>query len=340
MNSSGNTVVHRELFNSTLSIAIDAVYISISVVAVIFNSLICLLFYKDKSLRKPFNILLINLSLADISLALTIQPYIWIDFTKLRGNSEAGFLCAISVGLMFFLISGIANILTLSAITVIRYLGIVKNYQGRVITSNIIASSFCVVTWIIGAGTNTPNGLSFQYNENEAICYRKWPKGINGNLFSLMTTFIFMVVPILVMIICYIALVVHIWKRSLNAPERNIAAVRARKSVAMLVGLLILAFILCWSPFFATWILGRSFKYFPEGAAGEYKRQRWLRVSMISALFNSVLDPFIYTFSSQEYRKGVLQLICAPWRRKVSARSARAFTVSSELAPNVEVNEV
>ena len=340
MNISGNMVVKRHLFGSKLSTAIDVIYMSLSVADIICNSLICLLFYKDKSLRKPFHVLLLNLSLADMSSAFTIQPYIWIDFTKLEGSSESGFLCGSSVGLMFFMGSGLTNILTLSAITVMRYLGIVRNYQGRLVTSNTIITSFCIVTWVIGAATNIPNGLSFHYNKLEAICYRQWPKGINGNLYSILTTFMFMVFPILTMIICYIALAVHIWKRSFKAPGQNIAAVRARKSVAMLVGLLILAFIICWSPFFTTWILGRSFNYFPEGADGEYKRQRWLRVGMIFALFNSVLDPFIYTFSSPEYRNGIIQLISAPWRMKVSTRSTRAFTVSSELAPNVEINQV
>ena len=340
MNSTGGIVVQHHLFEPKLSRAIDAIYMSISVADIICNSLICLLFYKDKSLRKPFHILLLNLSLADMSSAFTIQPYIWIDFTKLEASSASGFLCGSSVGLMFFMSSGLTNILTLSAITVIRYLGIVRNYQGIIATSNTIVVIFCFFTWVIGAATNIPNGLSFHYNKFEAICYRHWPKGINGNLYSMLTTFIFMVIPIFAMIICYIALVVHIWKRSFKAPGQNIAAVRARKSVAMLVGLLILAFLLCWSPFFTTWILGRSFNYFLEGADGEYERQRWLRVGMIFALFNSILDPFIYTFSSPEYRKGIIQLICAPWRRKVSTRSRRAFTVSSELAPNVEVNQI
>ena len=333
-------MIYRQLFDSTLSRAIDTIYVTLSVTDVVCNSLVCLLFYKDKTLRKPFYILLLNLSLADMASALTIQPYIWIDFTAIGDNSAAGFLCASSVGLLFFMSSGLTNILTLSAITVVRYLGIVRNYQGNVITSNTIMTVYCVMTWTIGAGTNIPNGLSFQYDKTEAICYRQWPNGINGNLYSMLTTLIFMIIPIFTMIICYIALAVHIWKRSLTEPERNIAAVRARKSVAMLVGFLILAFILCWSPFFTIWILGRSLNYFPKGAEGEFERQRWLRVGMIFALFNSVLDPFIYIYSSPEFRKGVGQLVRAPWRKKESTRSRRAFTLSSELAPRVETNQI
>ena len=321
MNNSRNISAHRQLFDSTLSTTIDVAYITISVAGTVLNSLICLLFYKDKSLRKPFHILLLNLSLANMLSAFAIQPYVWIDFTKLGGNSAAGSLCAISVGLVFFLSTGLTTLLTLSAITVFRYLGIVRNYQGKLVTSKFIVASICVMTWVIGALSNIINGLSFQYNEYEAICYRKWPKEINVNLYTLLTTVLFALIPTLTTIICYIVLAIHVWKRSFEAHEQNIAAVRARKRVTLLVGLLILALTICWYPLMLVWILGKAFSYFPEGPDGEYKRQRLLRVTTILALFNSVLDPFIYIFSCPEYRKSITKFIFAKWRRKVSSSS-------------------
>ena len=309
---------------------IDAIYITLSVADIFFNSLICLLIYKDTSMRKPFHILLLNLSLTNILSALAIQPYIWIDFSKLRGNSMARFQCAISVGLAFFAPCGVANVLTLSAITVIRYLSIVKNHQGRLITSSTIVANLCIMTWVIGAATNIPNGLSFQYSKIEAICYRRWPKGINGSLYSLLTALIFGLLPIVLAVICYTALVAHVWKRSIEDPGRNIAAVRARKKVTILLGLLLLTLILCWSPVISLWVLGRAFGYFPNDRGGEYRRQRLLRISTIFALLNCTLDPFIYIFSCPEYRKGIKKLICAPWRRQVSTNSLGAFTVGGQ----------
>ena len=325
MNTSHTITPQRQLFDSTASKIIDAIYITISVTGITFNALICLLFYKDKSLRKPFNILLLNLSLVDISSAFAIQPFIWIDSTKLRGNNTARFLCAISKGLVFFMSSCAANILTLSGITIFRYLSIVKNYQGRLITSKTITVIFCIMTWVIGASTNIPNGLAVQYNEIEAICYRKWPDRVNGSFYSLLTTLLFGLFPTFLAIICYASLVFHIWKRSIEAPDINIAAVRARKRVAILVGLLLLALTICWCPLMTLWILGRAFNYFPKGFDGEYQIQRLQRLLAIFALFNSVLDPFIYIFSCPEYRKGIVKLLFASWRRKMSASSRRIF---------------
>ena len=336
MNKSGNFVVQRQLFDATVSKAITAVYTTVSVMDIASNLLICLLFCKNKTLRKPFNILLLNLSLADMASALAIQPFVWIDFTKLENDRDTGFLCASSLGLLFFMSCGLTNILTLSAVTVIRYLGIVRNYQGNIVTSNSVIIKYCIMTWVIGAGTNIPNGLSFKYNKREAICYRQWPDGINGKLYSMLTTLIFMIIPIVLMISCYFALALHIWKRSTEADGSNVAAVRARKSVAVLLGFLILAFIVCWSPFFTIWILGRALNYFPKGVEGEYERQRWLRVGMIFALFNSLLDPFIYAYSSLEYRKGLANLLCPRKKADETSRPGRAFTISSQLTLKAE----
>ena len=336
MASSGNTTVDRQLFGGTVSRAIDATYVTVSFVAIICNTLICLLFYKDKSLRKPFHIHLLNLALSNLLAAITIQPYIWIDFTKIGGNSAASFLCASSVGLVFFMTSALANVLTLSAITVMRYLSIVKNYQGRIVRSKTIAVCFCAMTWMIGIATNIPNGMSFQYNEVEAICYRKWPKGMNSSLYIVLTTLVFGLVPTVFTIACYAALVFHIWKRSIDVPGRNIAAVRARKRVAILVGLLILALILCWSPIICLWVLGRTFHFFSEGADDEYERQRWLRIFTLFCLVNSVLDPFIYIYSCSEYREGIKNCIFVLCRRKVSTKSARVFVVRSEPEPDAK----
>ena len=343
MNNSGNFVVtHRQLFDPTVAGAINSVYMTLSLLDIISNLLVCCLFYKDKALRKPFNVLLLNLSLADIVSALTIQPYVWIDFAKIdRGSGElAGFLCASSVGLMFFLSSGLTNILTLCAVTVMRYSGIVKNYQGKIMTSNTLIARYCMLTWLVGIGTNIPNALSFKYNHEQAICYRQWPSGINGNLYSMLTTLVFMIIPIVLMISCYCSLALHVWRRSNNDPGSNIAAKRARKSVTVLLGFLILAFIICWSPFFTTWILGRALNYFPKGAEGELRRQRWLRVAMIFALLNSSLDPFIYAYSSIEYRKSLFDMLSSIRKCKGAPRTTRTFTVSSRLASNADLNHV
>ena len=298
----------RRLFSPTATSIINAIYVSTSIAVIVCNMLVVVLFCKDKQMRKPFHILLLNISLTDLFSAVAIQPYVWIDFDDIPLPGHAPLLCAISVGLMLLLACSITNILTLSAVTVLRYLGVVKEYQGHLFKSKRCCIAFCLLAWLTSILTRIPGALSFSYNHKEGICYRDWPRHINGRWYSILTTFFFLMAPFLLMAGTYALLVQHIWKRSRVTNGSNQIALRARRGVAVLLGLLLLTNVVCWFPFSMVWIMGRAFHYFANGIEGEYERQRWLRIAMIFALFNSVLDPFVYVFSSSEYRDRLLKL--------------------------------
>ena len=300
----------KPLFTHATGRAITAVYVTISILVIASNFLVCLLFYKDSRMRRPFNIILFNLSLADMMSGFAIQPYIWIDYTQITASGTMGkFLCSVSVGVLCFMYCIGTTVLSLCAVTILRYLSIVRNYRGFFATSINFTTGFCIFTWITGLGLTVPSGMSFEYDRNQSTCHRTWPKGVHGNLYSLLTTLVYLLLPILLMIVCYAALVIHIWKRSNESPNSNIAALRSRRNVAVLLGLLISTLVLCWTPFTIVWIIGRVFNFFPDNAQGEYERQRWLRIAMIFAVFNTGLDPFIYMYSSSEYRKGAMKLL-------------------------------
>lgn len=300
----------KPLFEQATDTAITTVYIAISVLTIVSNFLVSLLFYKDRRMRRPFNIILLNLSLADLMSGFAIQPYIWIDYTQITAHGRMGrFLCSVSVGLLCFMYCVATTTMSLSAVTILRYLSIVRNYRGFFVTSTKFTIAFCIFTWMTGLGLTVPSGLSFNYDHNQSTCHRNWPNGVNSRLYSLLTTLIYWLLPVILMIICYTSLVIHVWRRSKSAPDRNIAAIRSRKSVTALLGLLISTLVICWTPFSIVWISGRVFSSFPDNAQGEYERQRWLRIAMIFALLNTGLDPFIYVYSSSDYRKGVMRIL-------------------------------
>lgn len=299
-----------QLFESAVDTLITVIYVILSVVTVASNFFVCFVFYKGKPMRRPFTIVLANLSFADMMSGFAIQPYIWIDFTQIKSGGYMGrLLCSVSVGLLCFMYCVATVTLSLCAVTMLRYLSIVRNYRGFAVTSNNLAVGFSIATWLAGTGLTIPSGMSFENDPNRSICHRSWPKGVNGGLFSLITIFVYLILPIILMITCYSLLGVHIWKMSLQSAGSNIAARRSRKSVTVLVGLLIFTLVICWTPFAVVWIVGRQFNYFSDGAKGEYERQRWLRVAMLFALLNSALDPFIYVYYSSDYRKGTKSLL-------------------------------
>ena len=268
-------------------------------------------------MRKPFNIILLNISIADMMACFAAQPYVWIDYAVIQAHQNLSeFFCAISFGVVLLMTFCCTTTLNLCGVTVLRYVSIVWDYRGYFVESKKFMMCLCVLTWIAGISINIPQSISHRYNNKVSICYMDWPEEVNVGLFILVTVVVFGILPLLLMLICYVSLAAHIWRRSIISSQTNIAAYRARKSVTILLGLLILAFVLCWAPFVTILILGRALNYFSDGVKDELERQRRLRIALIFVVFNSFLDPFIYVFSAMEYRKALKKLIDCFWRRK------------------------
>lgn len=309
-NTSNFTWQSRELFSPAVCTTINALYTTTSMAGFFNNAIAIMVLYRENTSRKIFNILLLNLFIADMFTCIAIQPYIWINFTKISGSgSLPGFICAASVGLIMPMICMTPNAITLFIITLLRYSIIVRNYRGFFVTSVKFIKGFCICTWIIGMLVTIPGALSFRYNHTESICYRKWPQGTNASLYSSITTSIFLVGLLMSMTICYAALAIHVWKQSRDSILTESAAERSKRRVTFLLGSLILAVLICWCPWFMVWFLGRTLNYFPNNTDGEFQRQRWLRIAMISAIINPFLDPLIYAYTSPDFRIGLRKLI-------------------------------
>ena len=299
----------RELFSYDVATSLNAFFAIISLAGALNDLIVILVLCKDRTLRIPYQIILLNLFIADLMFTVTIQPFIWIDLTKIdQKGMMAGLVCASTVGLVLPMVCMTANSFSLFAATVVRYLSIVRNYRGFLVTSKTFTKGFCVFSWITGIFVATPSAFSFRYNHEDFVCYREWPIGINGVLYSVITTGIFFICLLTVMVACYVLLTYHIWKQSLNSTLRDSAADRAKKSVSVLLGLLLLVVVVSWAPLLMVWFLGRTFNHFLDTTDGEFERQRWLRIAITFAMLSPVLDPLIYAYSSSEYRASLVKL--------------------------------
>ena len=306
--SCNSLTMNQSLFNPMERKAIKSVYMTLSIAGILNNSFALLVFYRENALRRPYTIILMNLFIADIMSGFTIQPFIWIDPTRAKSeDTVANIICAISVGFALLIICMSVNSLSLSALTILRYFSIVRNYHGIFVTSNRIAKLYCIFTWMTGLMFMLLFASSSKYNEKQRMCYREWPKGINRVVLSIVTTILTFVIPTMLMIFCYSALLAHIWRQSRSTILNNSIAIRKRKAVALLLGLLILSFFLCWSPLFFAWLLGRALNYFANGQQVEYSRQRWFRITPLFVMLNSAMDPLIYAYSSSDFRKGMIR---------------------------------
>ncbi|XP_018424240.1 PREDICTED: G-protein coupled receptor 84 [Nanorana parkeri] len=127
--------------------------IIVSLVGTVGNVLTVIAFALDKKLQTRFNLLIINLTLADILYCTFLQPFSVDSYLHLYWRSGATF-CRV-FGMLLF-VSNSVSILNLCLIAVSRYILISNNKLFDRIFSRLSTTLILLCTWVIGFASFAP----------------------------------------------------------------------------------------------------------------------------------------------------------------------------------------
>ena len=186
-------------------------YFIILLVSLVGNSLVILVFYKNKQLRRSINYYVLNMAVSDLFTPLTIMPVIivriisgstafMVDTPLVLGN----ILCK----LCYFLpdVSIVVSIESLLLISVDRLIAVVFPLQLKLISSKV--RFICIsCTWIVAIAVHAPYFYTFKLipDGNSYNCLKRW--GANHDkIHSRYVTAVFItfyLVPIFVLAVLY-----------------------------------------------------------------------------------------------------------------------------------------
>ena len=180
-------VSHRQYFLHLNAELYTLATWTISLAGILSNLVVCYLILRFNYLRSIVNLLILNLAISDIVAGVAVYPYIFLEIpsTSIRG-SLANFLCGLTEGLAVFFIAASVSLLTLSILSISRYL--VINHPLRLswrLEKSNLKWIFAFV-WVVSTALLLPSSLSFYYNESSTLCDRAWAPGVHR-----MTYFIF-----------------------------------------------------------------------------------------------------------------------------------------------------
>ncbi|XP_068597427.1 putative gonadotropin-releasing hormone II receptor [Brachionichthys hirsutus] len=132
------------------------------------------------------------------------------------------------------------------------------------------------------------------------------------NMFTFCCLFL---LPLVIMITCYTRIFCEISKRlrnhnspsnemNLRCSKDNIPRARIRTLKMSIV--IVLSFIICWTPYY---LLGLWYWFFPEDLEGKVS-QALTHILFIFGLVNACLDPIIYGLFTIHFRKGLRRYYC------------------------------
>ena len=295
------------------------------------NTLVILAVALNKPMRSPINYLLINLATADIIVAVFIGIPFVVTPTITHPEGKMGdVLCKLFTGGNLGWVGALASVFTLVAVAIERYGAVLypHSQKGKLTKTKIIV--LVVTCWTLSALFSIPGFNAVTYIPEIKSCAHSWSKPIYAHFYTVGWSVVAGVIPIGILGALYSRMVYHLWIKRDNVREDTQKALkRHRKRVTKMVVFVTVIYVLCWVPELLIYFLGFTGTITLVG----------IHHAIASALivFNSSINPIVYSLQSSQFRKHLGDLICCK-RNKISPMNSTA-TASTAKRQDLEIVE-
>ena len=302
-------VLRPDLFPQTWSTVIKILMVTVSIFGIVANLKVIIIIMRNKDLRTPLTMLLMNLSIADLVAGISIYPFVFVDVSRTELTAaEKNIMCAFSPAMVPFFVAAGESIFTLCAISISRF--IIIKYPMRLNLKLTKRGSliFSLISWVVSIALMIPNAMSVRYEDHTGFCYRYYPASMNTELYRAILLILGTILPISAMTMTYIAAWRHL-KRNTTLDERvQVANTDSpRRKIMVMLGVLIMTYICCWTPFYVYWTLV-STAFYNDSIEDKIRLFRFYSIAVLFSLCNSALDPIIYTLSGKQFRRAMYRL--------------------------------
>ncbi|KAI4886073.1 hypothetical protein NFI96_008572 [Prochilodus magdalenae] len=282
---------------------ISAVYVLVTLVNLCGNGLSMWLLLFRTSPKTPSIIFMINLTITDLVLGLVLPFQIMY---QMQGNNWTLGPGMCNILTVVFFANMYCSILTMTAISVDRYMGIVKVMRFREWrqTKTRYAVCTCVAMWAIVLVVFTPletTDLTFKVEElNITTCFDVLKKDMLPTIahwaaFLFVLFVVLFLCPFITTVYCYVRIICALVEKSNNIHKGR--AVRLAFTV-------LFVFVVCFAPNNILLLAHSVSKLFFDKSLYMY-----YKLTLSLSCINSCLDPFIYYFASKEFRRKMRQLL-------------------------------
>lgn len=304
-----NEIIWLESWEATI-------FIINSIVAVILNSLIVFLVYRNKNLRTSFNATIINASVADITVSINIIASTIDTITK---NGQAAITSSWCKFTGFVnLLSFVGSVMSLAAVSVNRYCLVCQNQIYWNIFTKFGTAVYIVSVWMISALLSTPPFYGwgrFAYHDGKSVCFADWRASTAYMLFMILICFCGPISATLLSLF----FILRIKRRTAamiqnemgdfeitDAAKKIAENKRQRKEknerrITISIAIVALVFFIAWGPFVVVMFLD---------VFGTKKVPRSIDIgAFMFGCFNSSANPIIYMLVNTNFKKELRKVL-------------------------------
>lgn len=307
---------------------------------IVGNGMMATVVLRNKRMWTETNMFLMNLVFGDIAVSLLSMPVPLVTVIRREWIFERGPFCSLNAycSSLFF----VATIFTHTTISIDRYLACVKPMH-KVITRKKAALMIMGV-WILSAVISLGPLLGwgrFDYNASTLQCGFGFPRNKFETLYMLLLAVIAFIIPICIMAFAYIRIYFTVRRSTRRMSittfgQQRQKNVQLQKKIILTFFLALIAFIVCWTPFFA----------FIAVAANSATRQNIPKGLGVAAYWcgflNSACNPFIIGLRNEQFKEAFRKVVCWPFircgrnREKTEGSSLSQFTTSPNKSIEVD----
>uniref|UniRef100_UPI00398EAAF6 galanin receptor type 1b n=1 Tax=Pristiophorus japonicus TaxID=55135 RepID=UPI00398EAAF6 len=258
---------------------------------------------KPRKSRSTTNTFILNLCIADLSFLLFCVPF-QATIYSLPEWVFGAFLCK-SVH-YFFTATMLVSIFTLVTMSVDRYIAVVHSKRPPCIRNKRNASLGVAVIWVLSLLAAVPIGqhqtlvTDYHMAVNSSFCWEVWRGETPMQIYKVTIVIIGYLLPLLLICCCYAKVLFHLHKKVKNMSKKSR---RSKKKTAQTVMLVVAVFLLSWLPhhIITLWVVFGNFPLTNGTFAFRI-------ISHCMVYGNSCINPVIYAFLSENFRKACRQV--------------------------------
>jgi hypothetical protein len=282
--------------------AINLANIFIGLLGVVSNLFACIVIARHRPLRKrPSDYFILNQCVLDLVIGLFLILYIGLNFQYVKDGTALYAVCYLFNTRILFTGTFAVSAWNIAALGVERYMEVVRPINHRLyITKNKVFGAI-VGVWVFGISFKTTIVFATTRLQN-GICqvgvYPNTAMTIFGNVVNCLGEF---VLPLCVVACCYVAMAHSIRRVHFSTVASNSGATsRTKRNILKVLAAITIAFTLCVAPKQLVYLFGVG-KIDYNGPV------------FLSCLFlnyaNCCINPFIYMFNHDEFKKGLRTVI-------------------------------
>ncbi|XP_077002074.1 S-geranylgeranyl-glutathione receptor P2RY8 [Tamandua tetradactyla] len=298
------------LRNPAISVVLPAVYSLVALVSIPGNLFSLWVLCRDIGPKSPSVIFMINLSVTDLMLASALPFQIYYHCN--RNHWVFGVLLCNAVTVAFYA-NMYSSILTMTCISVERFLGVVYPLASARWRRRRYAVATCAGSWLLLLAALSPLARTDLTYKVEALgivtCFDvlKWstlPSTATWAIFLFTLFVILFLIPFLVTVACYTATILTLVRASGRGGDGD---GQKRRSVC-LAAVVLLAFVTCFAPNNFVLLVHMVSRLF-------YGRSYYhiYKLTLCLSCLNNCLDPFVYYFASKEFQTRLRRYLGYDW---------------------------